>query len=256
VELARAGAVTLNVIVKNNKAIDAFLIALSDKPIAPQHVCARTQYSANDASCGNVESLARFLNLVSDRLPLINQTLYRCDRPPPSGRLHGPVFRVSRACQRNQRFLSFCHDAAAAPHADTAKGHRFQSGSSPRRDAARMDGRRRGERHAGRRIGYDRGHLPRHDRSGWRSVRLTLAPSPQVPPGEDDVRLRVKRAGSATATTDATRVALAAAPNATATVLLRRGPTTGNRDVPTADLSFRRGDLLNVAKSWSDSGKV
>jgi hypothetical protein len=81
---------------------------------------------------------------------------------------------------------------------------------------------------------------------GARSVRLTLAPSAQLPPGEYDVRLRLKSAGSATATTDATRVALAAAPNATGAVFLRRGPTTGNRDVPTADLRFRRSDQLKV----------
>ena len=67
VELARAGAGTLNVMV-NNKAINAFLIAPSDEPM--------------------------------HRSTTINtQTLYRCDRPPPSGRLHGPVFRVSRARQ-------------------------------------------------------------------------------------------------------------------------------------------------------------
>jgi hypothetical protein len=81
---------------------------------------------------------------------------------------------------------------------------------------------------------------------GARSVRLMLAPSAQVPPGEYDVRLRVKGAGSTSATTDATRVALAAAPNATGAVFLRRGPTTGNRDVPTADLRFRRSDQLKV----------
>ena len=44
----------------------------------------------------------------------------------------------------------------------------------------------------------------------------------------------------------ATRVALAAAPNATGAVFFRRGPTTGNRDVPTADLRFRRSDQLKV----------
>jgi hypothetical protein len=81
---------------------------------------------------------------------------------------------------------------------------------------------------------------------GARSVRLTLAPSAQVPPGEYDVRLRVKGAGSATATTDATRVALLAAPNATGAVFLRRGPSSRNRDVPTADLRFRRSDQLKV----------
>jgi VWFA-related protein len=79
-----------------------------------------------------------------------------------------------------------------------------------------------------------------------RSVRLVLVPPAAVPPGEYDVRLRVKSAGGAAATTDSTRVTLAPAPRATGAIFLRRGPTTGNRDAPTADLRFRRTERLKV----------
>jgi hypothetical protein len=75
---------------------------------------------------------------------------------------------------------------------------------------------------------------------------LALSPSTVVAPGEYEIRLRVKAAGSATATTDATRVSIAAAPTPTGAMFLRRGPTTGNRDVPTADLRFRRTEHVTV----------
>jgi VWFA-related protein len=81
---------------------------------------------------------------------------------------------------------------------------------------------------------------------GARSVRLALTPATTIAPGEYDVQLRVKGAGSATATTDDTRVAIAAAPAPTGALFMRRGPTTGNRDQPTADLRFHRSERLTV----------
>ncbi|HEX3701788.1 MAG TPA: VWA domain-containing protein, partial [Vicinamibacterales bacterium] len=81
---------------------------------------------------------------------------------------------------------------------------------------------------------------------GARSVRLTLAPASEVPPGEYEIQLRVKGVGSAAATTDSTRVSIAAAPGPTGALFLRRGPTTGNRDVPTADLRFHRSEHLTI----------
>jgi len=81
---------------------------------------------------------------------------------------------------------------------------------------------------------------------GARSVRLTLMPSGPIAPGAYEVRVRVKGAGSATATNDVTRVSLAAPPVSTGAMFLRRGQTTGNRDTPTADLRFRRTEHLTV----------
>ncbi len=81
---------------------------------------------------------------------------------------------------------------------------------------------------------------------GTRSVRLALTPSTAIGPGEYEIRLRVKGAGSATATTDATHVSIAASPSPTGALFLRRGPTTGNREAPTADLRFRRSERLTI----------
>jgi hypothetical protein len=46
--------------------------------------------------------------------------------------------------------------------------------------------------------------------------------------------------------TDVFRLALPPAPQSAGALLLRRGPATLNRDVPTADLRFRRGEHLAV----------
>jgi hypothetical protein len=42
------------------------------------------------------------------------------------------------------------------------------------------------------------------------------------------------------------RIAVAPAPQATGAILFRRGPSTANRDVATADLRFRRSERLRV----------
>jgi len=41
-------------------------------------------------------------------------------------------------------------------------------------------------------------------------------------------------------------VKLAAAPQASGAVFIRRGPATGNKEMPTADLRFRRSERLKV----------
>lgn len=81
---------------------------------------------------------------------------------------------------------------------------------------------------------------------GARSVRLALTPSTPIAPGEYEVHLRVKGAGSASATTDTTPVSIAADPKPTGALFLRRGPTTGNRETPTADLRFNRSERLII----------
>jgi VWFA-related protein len=91
---------------------------------------------------------------------------------------------------------------------------------------------------------------------GARSVRLTLAPSSEVPPGEYEIQLRVKGVGSAAATTDSTHVSIAASPGPTGALFMRRGPTTGNRDVPTADLRFHRSEHLTIEVPSASSEPV
>ncbi len=91
---------------------------------------------------------------------------------------------------------------------------------------------------------------------GARSVRMALTPSTAIEPGEYELQLRVKGAGSASATPAATRVSIAAAPNPTGVLFLRHGPTTGNQFVPTADLRFRRSEQLTIEVPAASSDAV
>jgi VWFA-related protein len=80
---------------------------------------------------------------------------------------------------------------------------------------------------------------------GTSSVQVALT-SGGLAPGDYDVRVRAKSAGATAASTDALRFAVAASPNATGALFFRRGQTTANKDVPTADLRFRRMDQLRL----------
>jgi VWFA-related protein len=72
-----------------------------------------------------------------------------------------------------------------------------------------------------------------------RNVLIALTPSEPVEPGEYTIRVRADAFGSV-------RVTLPHAPDAGGAVLIRRGPTTGNREVPTADRRFRRSEQLRA----------
>jgi hypothetical protein len=82
---------------------------------------------------------------------------------------------------------------------------------------------------------------------GNRSFRVALDPSTPLATGEYVVRVRVRGLAPATIpATDVIRLQLANPPSATGAVFIRRGPVTGNRDVATADLRFRRTEQLRV----------
>jgi len=81
---------------------------------------------------------------------------------------------------------------------------------------------------------------------GMRTFRTTLAPSSPLAAGEYVIRVRARGSSSSMATNETTRVLLAAAPQATGAAFFRRGQTTGNREVPTADLRFRRSEQVRV----------
>jgi hypothetical protein len=74
-----------------------------------------------------------------------------------------------------------------------------------------------------------------------RHVLIALTPAEPAEPGEYTIRVRSDAFGSGTV-----RVTLPPAPDAGGAVLIRRGPTTGNREVPTADRRFRRSEQLRV----------
>jgi hypothetical protein len=79
-----------------------------------------------------------------------------------------------------------------------------------------------------------------------RSLKVPFAVPMPLAAGDYTIQLRIKPSGPAPATTDSARLAISASPRASGAVFLRRGPTTGNRDLPTADLRFRRGDRVTV----------
>src|SRR5262249_23197583 len=68
---------------------------------------------------------------------------------------------------------------------------------------------------------------------------------------EYTVRVRGEGVGVGTVT-----VTLPASPDAGGAVFVRRGPTTGNKDVPTADMRFRRGDRLRIDVPTPGAGPI
>jgi hypothetical protein len=86
--------------------------------------------------------------------------------------------------------------------------------------------------------------------SGARSFRATLRPaagSPPIVPGDYVIRLTVRGvATGAVPSRDTVRIAIERAPASTGAIVLRRGQSTGNRDVPTADLRFHRSEHIRV----------
>jgi VWFA-related protein len=79
---------------------------------------------------------------------------------------------------------------------------------------------------------------------GARVFRVKPEPLEPLTKGEYRAIARVRAGGLPSSDTIA--FSLPAAPDATGTLWVRRGPASGNRDVPTADLRFRRSEQLRV----------
>jgi len=77
--------------------------------------------------------------------------------------------------------------------------------------------------------------------SGARSALMVLAPSAPIEAGDYTVRVRGEGFGTATIP-----VKLPPSPDPGGAVFFRRGPTTGNQTVATADRRFRRNEQLRV----------
>jgi VWFA-related protein len=86
---------------------------------------------------------------------------------------------------------------------------------------------------------------------GARRFDVTLAPDTPVAPGDFTVRVRARgQAPGSLPTTDSVPVSLPDAPDGSGALFLRRGPSTGNREVSTADLRFRRNERLRAELPW------
>ena len=82
--------------------------------------------------------------------------------------------------------------------------------------------------------------------AGVRGFRLVLTPSQPLVAGDYTLAFELVGRSSAAAPHEVLRLTLPASPAASGAMFIRRGPTTGNRDVPTADLRFRRTEQLRV----------
>jgi len=89
-------------------------------------------------------------------------------------------------------------------------------------------------------VSQARGHIA----AGTTSMLLEIVPDKPVPAG--DYTMRVKSQTPGGSETMSMPVKLGAAPQASGAVFIRRGPSTGNKEMPTADLRFRRSDRLRV----------
>jgi VWFA-related protein len=87
-------------------------------------------------------------------------------------------------------------------------------------------------------------------RGGARSVMVPIVPA-EATAGEYTVRVRAEGFGTGTVS-----IALPTAPEAGGAIFTRRGPTTGNREMPTADLRFRRNERIRVDLPTTDAGPV
>ena len=81
---------------------------------------------------------------------------------------------------------------------------------------------------------------------GSRTFRIALTPSQPLEPGDYVLRVGARSGAGSIPPLETVRVAIPPAPQTTGALFVRRGPTTANREVPTADLRFRRSEQLRV----------
>lgn len=85
-------------------------------------------------------------------------------------------------------------------------------------------------------------------------AELTLVPGAPLAPGEYTLRLRARGAAVVSPGADDVDITMPAAPNGNGVLISRRGPATGNREVPTADARFRRAERLVLELPAASSG--
>ena len=111
-------------------------------------------------------------------------------------------------------------------------------------DAVLVDG-------AGRTVATGRAQIA----PGATSARIALTAN-TLAAGDYQLQVRTKGTRASTAGNDVLRISVPAAPQATGALFFRRGPATANRDVPTADLRFRRSERLRVDVPTPAAGTV
>jgi hypothetical protein len=87
-------------------------------------------------------------------------------------------------------------------------------------------------------------------------TQLTLTPNAPLTAGEYELEIRAKGSEVVSTGIEALRLTIPAAPAGSGVLFMRRGPSTGNREVPTADARFRRSERLIVEAPASAAAEV
>ena len=85
---------------------------------------------------------------------------------------------------------------------------------------------------------------------------LTLTPSTPLAPGDYELQVRAKGAEVVSLGIEALRITIPAAPSGAGVLFIRRGQSTGNREVPTADARFRRSERLILEMPAASAAEV
>src|SRR4051812_23785542 len=101
-------------------------------------------------------------------------------------------------------------------------------------------------------VGTGRVTVPR----GGRTFRVAVTPSQPLTPGEYVLRVGARAGPASIPSRETARMVIPEAPGALGALFTRRGPATGNREVPTADLRFRRNEQVRVDILTTSSGAV
>jgi VWFA-related protein len=82
--------------------------------------------------------------------------------------------------------------------------------------------------------------------AGARTFKVALAPSKRLEPGDYTINVRTTAASKMASSGDMVPLSLPAAPEPVGSMIIRKGPFTGLKEVPTADLRFRRSEQMRV----------
>ena len=81
---------------------------------------------------------------------------------------------------------------------------------------------------------------------GAHTFRVALTSSQPLAPGDYVLRVGARAGAASIPSRDTAHITIPPAPDSTGALFIRRGQTTGNREVPTADLRFRRNEQVRV----------
>jgi hypothetical protein len=91
---------------------------------------------------------------------------------------------------------------------------------------------------------------------GVRTFRVALTSPQPIAPGEYVLRVGARAGPASIPARDTAHITIPDAPSSVGALFVRRGQSTGNKDVPTADLRFRRNEQVRVEVPTSSSDPI